>query len=125
MKPPASIVARPVGSNGRFRFEKKNGDVFQTSRVGFQTSTKAQLFRKTLRIARGLKGFARENRRRGVMTVRLVIVRTETRDDYVRTKSTNDPDDVGEDFVTIPNPQRLFRVFRKSEIDRTREELWP
>src|SRR5205814_7332648 len=41
LKPPASIVARPVGSNGKFRFEKKNGDVFQTSRVGFQTSTKA------------------------------------------------------------------------------------
>src|SRR5947207_4792700 len=40
LKPPASIVARPVGSNGKFRFEKKNGDVFQTSRVGFQTSTK-------------------------------------------------------------------------------------
>src|SRR5437588_12572322 len=40
LKPPASIVARPVGSNGKFRFEKKNGDVFQTSRVGFQTSAK-------------------------------------------------------------------------------------
>src|SRR5436853_6034116 len=40
LKAPASIVARPVGSKGKFRFEKKNGDVFQTSRVGFQTSTK-------------------------------------------------------------------------------------
>src|SRR5438552_19119044 len=41
LKAPASIVARPVGSKDKFRFEKKNGDVFQTSRVGFQTSTKA------------------------------------------------------------------------------------
>src|SRR6202521_1935802 len=48
LKPPASIVAKPVGSQGKFRFEKKNGDVFQTSRVGFQASTKANCAGKRL-----------------------------------------------------------------------------
>src|SRR6202011_2931751 len=48
LKPPASIVAKPVGSKGKFRFEKKNGDVFQTSRVGFQASTKANCSGKRL-----------------------------------------------------------------------------
>src|SRR5213075_1086114 len=47
-KPPTSIVARPVGLKGTFRFEKKKGDVFQTSRVGFQASTKASCSGKRL-----------------------------------------------------------------------------
>ena len=48
LNPPASIVARPVGSKGMLRFEKKNGDVFQTRRAGFQTSTKASCSGKRL-----------------------------------------------------------------------------
>ena len=86
LKPPASKTVRPVGSNGRFRFEKKNGDVFQTSRVGLPGFDESQLFRKTLWIGRRRESFPRQNRRRGVMAVRLVIVRTETRDDHIRAK---------------------------------------
>src|SRR5213076_3642426 len=39
--PPASKTVRPVGSKGRFRFEKKKGEVFQTSRVGRHGFAKA------------------------------------------------------------------------------------
>ena len=42
------------------------------------------------------------------MSVCLVIVRTETRDDHIRAESTNDPDDIREHLIAIPNPQRLF-----------------
>src|SRR5260370_36235126 len=41
LKPPASKTVRPVGSNGRFRFVKKKGDVFQTRRVACHGFTKA------------------------------------------------------------------------------------
>ena len=89
----------------------------------FPDFDESQLFRKALRIAGRLKGFAREDRRSGVMAVRLVVVRTETRHDHIRSKSPDDPDDVRENLVAIPNAQRLFRVFRETEIDRAGEEL--
>ena len=55
LKPPASSVARPAGSNGIFRFWKKNGEVFQTSRVGFQTSTEASCSGKRFGSAAAVK----------------------------------------------------------------------
>src|SRR3954471_9614093 len=36
LNPPALITARTAGTNGILRFWKKNGEVFQTIRVGFQ-----------------------------------------------------------------------------------------
>src|SRR6059058_2460709 len=39
--PPASETVKPVGSNGRLRFVKKKGDVFQTNRVARHGFTNA------------------------------------------------------------------------------------
>ena len=57
------------------------------------------------------------------MTVRLVVLRTETRHDHIRPETANLPDDIGKNFVAIPNPQSFLRAFRKAEINRAGEEL--
>ena len=57
------------------------------------------------------------------MSVGLVVVRTETRDDNIGPKAPDHPDDVRQDLVAIPNPQRLRGIFRETEVDRAGEEL--
>src|SRR6266545_7570279 len=46
-----------------------------------------------------------------------------SRDDHVRLKTPNVPDDVRKDRVVSPNRQSLSRIFRIAEIDRPGEEL--
>src|ERR1043165_7489633 len=55
--------------------------------------------------------------------MRLVVLRTETRHDNVRFPFPNCPDNVGQDFFTVPDPQRFGRAFRETEIDRASEKL--
>src|SRR3954462_9402967 len=57
------------------------------------------------------------------MAVRLVVVRTEARDDDVRLPFPNRPDNVRQDFFAVPNLQRFRRALRKTEIDGASEEL--
>src|SRR5437764_12118325 len=57
------------------------------------------------------------------MAVRLVVVGTEARHDHIRPESANLPDDVGKNFIAIPNAQSFLRAFRKAEINRAREKL--
>src|SRR5438045_4226122 len=57
------------------------------------------------------------------MAARLMVLGAETRHDHIRPESANLPDDVGKNFIAIPNAQRFLRAFRKAEIDRAREKL--
>ena len=83
----------------------------------------SELFRKALRIARGLERLPSQDRGCGVMSVRFVVVRTETGDDHVGFPFSNCPDDVGENFVTVPDPQGFRGALRKTEIDGAGEKL--
>ena len=82
-----------------------------------------KLLRKTFWIGGRRETFARQDRRRRVMAVRLVVVRTEARHDDVRFPFPNRPDNVGQDFFAVPNLQRFGRAFRKTEIDGPGKEL--
>src|SRR5256885_4374582 len=45
----------------------------------------------------------------------LVVVGAEARNDDVRFPTANRPDDVGENLVSVPDPQRFGGAFRRSE----------
>ena len=57
------------------------------------------------------------------MAVRQVILGTEPRNQYIRSKIPDDPHDVSKNSVATPDAQRFVSRLRKSEIDRPREEL--
>src|SRR4030095_9386154 len=57
------------------------------------------------------------------MTMRLFILGTEARHYHVRPKTPNDPHDVSENLVVIPDVQRFISRFGKPEVVRSREEL--
>src|ERR1700756_2502312 len=57
------------------------------------------------------------------MAMRLLILGAEARYDYIRSEIPDDPHDVSENFVVVPDAQRFVSRLRKSEIDRPREEL--
>src|SRR5262249_10269131 len=57
------------------------------------------------------------------MTMRLFILRTKARHYHIRPKIPDDPHDVGENFVVIPDVQRFLSRLRKPEVVRSREEL--
>src|SRR6266513_2697725 len=57
------------------------------------------------------------------MTVRLIILGTETRHHYIRSEIPHDPHDVSKNFVVIPEAHCLFRRFGKPEVVRSCEEL--
>src|SRR4029077_275630 len=83
----------------------------------------SQLLWRTLRVDRGRERFLRQNRRRRMMTVRQLILRTKTCHHYIRPKLPNHPNHVGKNLVVIPDPQSLLRRLGKSKIDRSREEV--
>src|SRR5438067_320130 len=45
------------------------------------------------------------------------------RDDHIGPEGTDDPHDVAQDSLAVPNPQGFLRRFRKSKINRSREKL--
>src|SRR6478752_1767440 len=57
------------------------------------------------------------------MAMRLVILGTETRHNYIRSKLPDHPHDIGKNFILIPNVHRFVSRFRKPEVVRSREEL--
>ena len=57
------------------------------------------------------------------MTVRLVVLGTETRHHHIWPEAPDLPDDIGKNFVAVPNAQCFGRAFRKAEIDCAREKL--
>src|SRR3954447_23759774 len=57
------------------------------------------------------------------MAMSLLIVGTEAGDYYIRPEISDHPDDVSENFVVIPDSQGFVSRFRKSEVERSREEL--
>src|ERR1700757_974104 len=57
------------------------------------------------------------------MAVRLLILGTEARYDHIRSEIPNDPHHISENFVVIPDPQRLISRLGKTEIDRSGKEL--
>lgn len=58
------------------------------------------------------------------MAMRQLILWTETRHHYIRPKTPNDPNDIGQNFVVAPDAHRLFSPFGKPEIDCSCEELF-
>src|SRR6266487_4091329 len=57
------------------------------------------------------------------MAMCLVILRTEACHYYIRSETPDNPHDISENFVVIPEAHCLFRRLRKPEIERAREEL--
>src|SRR5262245_39539619 len=57
------------------------------------------------------------------MAMRLFILGTEARHHHVRSEIPDDPYNVSENFVVIPEAHRFFRRLGKPEIVRSREEL--
>src|SRR5262245_8730106 len=57
------------------------------------------------------------------MTVRFVILGTETRHYYIRPEIPDNPHDVSKNFVVIPDVQRFPSRLRKPEVVRSRKEL--
>ena len=123
IKTASSSVARPAGSNGILRFEKKNGDVFQTRRFGCHGLTSRSCSGNFLVSAAIGKASVRENGGGGVMAMGHAIFRTEARHDHVRSETPDHPDDVGQNLVVIPEMKRFLRCLGETEIDRAREEL--
>src|ERR1700746_2301131 len=58
------------------------------------------------------------------MAMRQLILRTETRHDYIRPKIPNHPNDIGQNLVVAPEAHRLFGRFGKAEIECACEELF-
>src|SRR5207253_10078745 len=61
---------------------------------------------------------------RGVMSVSAFAGRREARDENVRLKTADVPDDVGEDRVVSPYLERFFRRLRVAEVESAREVLF-
>src|SRR6476646_2347400 len=57
------------------------------------------------------------------MTVRLIILGTETRHYHIRSEIPDDPHDVSKNFVVTPEAHCFFRRFGKPKVVRSREEL--
>ena len=57
------------------------------------------------------------------MAMRLVILWTEARHYHIRPEISDDPHDISENLVVIPDVQRFVSRLRKPEIERSREEL--
>src|SRR4029434_11116108 len=57
------------------------------------------------------------------MTMRLFILGTKPRHYHIRPKIPDDPHDVSENFVVIPDVQCFLSRLRKPEVVRSREEL--
>ena len=68
----------------------------------------AELLGKRLGVAGELEGFDGEDGGCGVMAVRGARLRREPRHDHVRTELADHADDVGEDGLPVPDPQRLL-----------------
>ena len=83
----------------------------------------SQLLRETIRVGGGCECFARQNRRRRVMAMRQLILRTKARHNYIGAKLPDDPHDVSKNFVVIPDAHRFVSRLRKPEIDCSREKL--
>ena len=58
------------------------------------------------------------------MAVRQLILRAEACHHHVRSKIPDDPDYIRENLVVIPDAQRFFSRFGKSEINSSCEELF-
>src|SRR5262245_3211064 len=58
-----------------------------------------------------------------MMAMGLVILGTEARRYYIRPEFSDDPHDVSQNFVVIPDVQRFLGCLGKPEIERSREEL--
>ena len=84
-----------------------------------------ELFGKCLGVAGELEGFDGEDDGCGVMAVCGARLRSEPRHDHVRTERADHADDVGEDGLPVPDPQRLLVVLRIPEVFRAREILPP
>ncbi len=96
---------------------------FQSNRLGCHGLHKFELLWKTLRIRRRAKRFLSQSRRRGVMTVRVAVFGRETRHHEIRSKFSDHPDDIRENFFPIPDAQSFLGRFGKTEIVRASEEL--
>src|SRR5260370_22453911 len=57
------------------------------------------------------------------MAMRLLILGTEARHYHIRSEIPNDPHDVSENFVVIPDVHCFVSRLRKPEIDRSRKKL--
>jgi len=57
------------------------------------------------------------------MAMRLVIFWAETRHYHIRPEIPDDPHDISENLVVIPDVQCFVSRLRKPEIERSREEL--
>src|SRR4030095_9310961 len=57
------------------------------------------------------------------MAMRLFILGTKARHYYIRPEIPDDPHDVSENLVVIPDVQRFLSRLRKPEVVRSREEL--
>src|SRR4029079_2566646 len=78
---------------------------------------KNQLLWKTIWVGRGRECFLRQNRRRRVMAMGLLILRTEAGPQHIRPEIPDYPHDVGKNFVVTPDAQLFVSRFRKAEID--------
>src|SRR5438105_12170740 len=58
------------------------------------------------------------------MSVAAFARRRKARHDHIGLKFADDPHDIGENSVAIPDRERLLRRFAEPEVERTREELF-
>ena len=76
-----------------------------------------------LGIGRGAERLERQDRRGGVVAVRVRRLGRKARDDDVGPEAADDPDHVGEHRVLAPDAQRLLGALRVAEVARAGEEL--